>query len=480
MRLVLRSLPAAAVAIAALSAGAAGAADRAGEIDLLLGRYHALGQLNGTALVAVHGTTILARGYGLANAEWGIANAPDTRFRLGSITKQFTSMLIMQLVQEGKLATATTLADALPYYRKDTGARVTIRQLLSHTSGIPSYTAQPGFFANVSRNRFATEEFVTTYCSGDLEFDPGTSYRYDNSGYFILGAVIERATGKPYEVALKERILDPLGMADTGYDHFETVLARRATGYERTPAGLHTAAYLDMSIPGGAGGLYSTVEDLARWDRALYGDALLAPALKTEMLTPVLSGYAYGWSVRPAPDGSGRTLVWHGGGINGFSSLIWRVVDDRTLIVLLNNTGEAPLEAIAAGILDVLAGRTPPAPKRPIVGELATVLEARGAEAAAARYRELRTKEPDAWDFGEEQLNLLGYQLLGAGKVDAALAVFTLNVESYPKSANAYDSLAEAEMAAGTREQAIRDYARSLELDPHNTNAIDQLLKLKK
>lgn len=483
MRLALRARPGAALAVAVLVAGAATAADRAAEIDRLVAQYHALGQFDGAVLVAEHGETILKKGYGLANAEWAIPNAPDTKFRLGSVTKQFTAMLIMQLVQEGRIATTTTLAEALPYYRKDTGGRVTIHHVLSHTSGIPSYTSHPGFFANVSRNPFGTEEFVTTYCSADLEFEPGTRYAYSNSGYFILGAVVERLTGKPYEQALRERILDPLGMADTGYDRWATVLPRRATGYERTPAGLRTAAYLDMSVPGAAGALYSTVEDLQRWDQALYGDALLAPALKRLMFTPNLNNYAYGWGVRQAPLGPGkaeRTVISHAGGINGFSSVIRRVVDDRLLVVLLNNTGEVPLDELSLGIIDVVYGRTPPAPRRAIVSEMVAVLERGGPEAATARYRELKTKEPDTWDFGEAQVNALGYQLLGAGKVAAALAVFALNVESYPRSANACDSLAEAEMAAGQREQAIRDYARSLELDPNNTNAIDQLLKLKK
>ncbi len=483
MRWALRARLSAAVAVAVLSAGATPAADRAVEIDRLVAQYHAVGQFGGSVLVAEHGKTIFKKGYGLANAEWGIPNAPDTKFRLGSVTKQFTAMLIMQLVQEGKLATTTTLAEALPYYRKDTGGRVTIHHLLSHTSGVPSYTSQPGFLANVSRNPFGTEEFVTKYCSGDLEFEPGTKYTYSNSGYFILGAVVEHLTGKPYEQALKERILDPLGMADTGYDHWETVLSKRATGYERSSTGLRTAAYLDMSIPGAAGALYSTVEDLLRWDQALYGDALLAPALKRQMFTPNLNNYAYGWGVRQAPLGPAkaeRTVISHAGGINGFSSVIRRITDDRLLVVLLNNTGDAPLDALSMGIIDVVYGRTPPAPRRAIGNELSAALERGGPEAAVARYRELKATQADAWDFSEAQLNVLGYQLLGAGKLDGALAILRLNVEAYPQSANVYDSLAEAEMAAGKRDEAIRDYARSLEIDPHNTNAIDQLVKLKK
>lgn len=466
---------------ATVLAAVALAGDRTAEIDRLLTRYHELGQLNGSVLVAQGDTVVLARGYGLANMEWGVRNAPDTKFRLGSITKQFTSMLIMQLVAEGRLQTSTTLAEALPYYRKDSGGKVTLHHLLSHTSGIPSYTSHPDFRAKVSRNRYGTQEFVTTYCSGELEFEPGSTYRYSNSGYFILGAVIEQVTGQPYELALKQRILDPVGMKDTGYDHWETVLPRRATGYERDGRAFRTANYIDMSVPGAAGALYSTVEDLRRWDLALYGDTLLPAPLKAQMFTPVLERYAYGWGVRQAPVGPGkasRTLIAHGGGIDGFTTLITRVIEDRTLIVTLNNTGEAPHQAIAMGILDVLDGRTPPAPKRQLTEELQAALDSGGVEAAVARYRELKAKQRESYEFAEPVLNVFGYSLLGRGNIAAAIAIFSLNVEEYPDSSNVYDSLAEAQMAAGAKSDSIRSYARSLELDPGNTNAIAQLAKL--
>jgi CubicO group peptidase (beta-lactamase class C family) len=469
------------VLLLALVSSPVPAAEPGAEIDRLLGAYHALGQLNGSALVARDGKVLLSRGYGLANMEWGIPNAPDTKFRLGSITKQFTSMLVMQLVAEGKLATSTTVAEALPYYRKDAGGAVTIHQLLSHTSGIPSYTSNPDFRRLVSRNPFGTEEFVTSYCSGDLEFAPGSKYRYSNSGYFILGAIVEHVAGKSYEQVLRERILGPVGMKDTGYDHWETVLAKRAAGYERVGGAYRTARYLDMSVPGAAGGLYSTVEDLLRWDQALYGDALLPAELKRTMLTPVLEEYAYGWRVAQAPVGPGkqtRTLVSHGGGIDGFTTLITRVIDERILIVTLNNTGDAPHEAIAMGILDIVHGRTPPAPKRPLGEELLAVIEKDGAEAGVRRYRELKATQKDVYDFGEPVLNTVGYTLLARGRTDAAIAVFRLNADEFPQSGNVYDSLGEAQMAAGAKEDAIRSYARSLQLDPSNRNAVDQLAKL--
>ena len=243
------------------------AQDKAAKIAELMKLYNSYQQFNGSVLAAENGKVIFKKGYGMANMEWNIPVETDTKFRLGSITKQFTSMLILQLVKEGKIKMEGKLTDYLPDYRKDTGDRITIHQLLNHTSGVPSYTGLPNFFQDVSRNPYGVSDFVKKYASGDLEFEPGAKFNYNNSGYFLLGAIVERVTGKPYEQVLKERIFDPIGMKNTGYDHHDTILAKRAAGYERRPGGFVNAPYLDMSLPYAAGSLYSTVEDLYLWDQ---------------------------------------------------------------------------------------------------------------------------------------------------------------------------------------------------------------------
>src|SRR6266545_953799 len=207
------------------------AQDKARRIDELVSLYNKYDQFNGAALVAENGKVIYKKGFGLANMEWNIPNEPDTKFRLGSITKQFTATLVLQLVEQGKLKLDGRVSDYLEGYRKDTGAKITIHHLLSHTSGLPNYTALPGFSETISRTPYAVEDFVKKYASGDLEFEPGTKFNYSNSGYFLLGAIIEKVTGKPYEQVLQENILDPVGMKNTGYDHYGTILEKRATGY---------------------------------------------------------------------------------------------------------------------------------------------------------------------------------------------------------------------------------------------------------
>src|SRR5438445_576106 len=220
------------------SASAADTPDNAAKIDKLMSQYADCCSFTGTVLVSDHDKVTFKKGYGLANREWNIPNTPEVKFRLGSITKQFTSMLIMQQVAKGTIELDGHLSDYLPYYRQDTGSKVTISQLLSHTSGIPSYTDAPNFFADVSRNPYGVEEFAKKFCSGDLQFEPGTKFHYDNSGYFLLGAILERVTGKTYETLLKESIFVPLGMKDSGYDHHADILANRATGYQQELGGV--------------------------------------------------------------------------------------------------------------------------------------------------------------------------------------------------------------------------------------------------
>ncbi len=237
-------------------------------------------QFNGTVLVAENGKVIVKKGYGLANMEWNIPNTPDTKFRLGSVTKQFTAFLILQLVDQGKLKVSEKITTYLPDYPKATGDKITVHHLLTHTSGIPNYTNFPRFFETMSRDPYAPEAFVKKFSDLPLDFEPGSNFSYSNSGYFLLGVLIEKVTGKPYATVLQEAILTPAQLKDTGYDLPGPILPKRAAAYEKRGSGYVNAPYLDMTIPYAAGSLYSTVEDLYRWDQLLYTDKLLSAASK--------------------------------------------------------------------------------------------------------------------------------------------------------------------------------------------------------
>jgi len=461
-------LPLAAVSTQQIRAQATTKIDAATLIDKQVCAYHKLGLFNGSLLVADKGKIILAKGYGFANFEWKIHNTADTKFRIGSITKQFTSMLIMQLVQAGQIAVDKPITTYLDYYRKDTGDKITVHQLLRHTSGIPNYTGLPDFRKNVSGKPHEVKDFVVRYCSGDLEFKPGSRFRYSNSGYYLLGAIIEAVTGETYEQILQKKILDPAGMKDSGYDHHSTVIVRRASGYERFLQTYRNAPYLDMSNPYAAGSLYSTVEDLQRWDVALRSGKLLDPKLAKQMFTPGLQDYAYGWGVRAGTkDRPG--VHRHSGGINGFNSHIQRVPAQRRCIVLFSNAGRAPLGPMARDITLILAGTTPAAPKRPPLATLAQVILDRGPNAALTHYEAAKDHANPA--TSEQAINNLGYQMLGLKQTANAILVFRFNVAAHPQSSNTHDSLGEAYVSAGQNQLAAASYLQALRLDPKSETA---------
>jgi tetratricopeptide (TPR) repeat protein len=259
------------------------------------------------------------------------------------------------------------------------------------------------------------------------------------------------------------------------------IIPQRASGYEQQLAGVINAPYLDMPLPYAAGSLYSTVEDLYKWDQALYTDRLVPDALKQKLFTPNLNNYGYGWVITqiPANDpGAGDTLIAHGGGINGFNTLEQRYIKDHDLIVIFNNTPGADLGDMAKGIRAVLYNREPAAPKRPVAHDLGQTILHQGVDAVIAQYHELKRSNPNGYDFNEFALNQLGYMLLQQNRNSDAIAIFKLNVEEYPKSGNVYDSLAEAYAKDGQKQLAIENYHKSLELDPKNQNAVDKLKEL--
>jgi len=480
-----RALVVCATILIALHSAALGqrtAKGKAAKIDEVMTAANKYRLFNGSVLVAENGKVIYKKGLGLAQMEWNIPNTPDTRFRLGSITKQFTATLILQLVEQGQVKLDAKVSDYLPAYRKDIGAKISVHQLLNHTSGIPNYTALPGFFNDVSRNPFTVDDFVKKYTNNNLEFEPGSKFSYSNSGYFLLGAIIEKVTEQTYERVLKEKILDPLGMKNTGYDHYETLIEKRASGYQKTAAGYENAPYLDMSIPYAAGSMYSTVEDLYLWDQALYTDRVLSAAMKELMYKPNLEDYAYGWVITKAKLGTGTETVpkiTHGGGINGFSTVIARFPAQKHLIVLLDNTSQGRnLGRLELALTNILYNQPYDMPRMPLAEVLHKTIIEKGIEAGLAQYRDLKSRQANVYDFSEAELNGLGYQLLQARKLTEAIEIFKLNVEAYPKGFNTYDSLGEAYMTNGNTELAIQNYKKSLELNPENTGASAMLKRL--
>lgn len=302
--------------------------------------------------VVKNGKVIKAEGYGLANVELNVPATPNTVYQLASITKQFTATAIMMLVEDGKLGLDDRISKHLSNAPPGWSA-VTVRHLLNHTSGIKSYTSLPDFNKN-PRKDYTHEELIGLVSGLPLEFEPGARFRYNNSGYFLLGVIIENVTGQRYGDFLKERIFRPLGMDQTRVNDLSVIIPNRATGYASTDGRLSNGEYVSPTQPFAAGALVSTVLDMTKWDAALYTDKLLSRSSLEQMWTPTKLNngsnypYGYGWALSETKT---HKYIEHGGGIPGFSTQITRFVDDGlTVVVLINQSGTANPSSLASGI----------------------------------------------------------------------------------------------------------------------------------
>lgn len=333
----------------------------AAKVDEYLKASMKVRRFGGSVLIARNGQVLVSKGYGMANLEDGTPNTPQTKFRLGSLTKQFTSMAVMMLQERGKLSVGDPVCKYVPDC-PSAWQPITIRHLLTHTSGVPNYTDFPDF-RNFARMPMAVPALVDLFKNKPLDFAPGEKYNYSNSGYVVLGYVIERASGKSYQDFLRENIFGPLRMANSGYDG-TIVLDDRAAGYAYDPQSKSdvNAAYMDMSIPFSAGALYSTVEDLLLWDQALYTDRLVSRKSIGEIFTPFKSNYAYGWGVTKQFN---RRVFSHSGGIYGFASHIARYPDDRTTVIVLTNHEGVAANVIARDLAAIVFGESYKIPTEP-------------------------------------------------------------------------------------------------------------------
>jgi len=320
------------------SGGAAARPEIVGQMDALLSGAYRPGAPGAAVLVMKDGMPLLRKGYGLANLELGVPIRPEMVFRIGSITKQFTAVGILMLVKEGKLALDDEITRFLPDYPTH-GQKITVETLLTHTSGIQSYTDMPSWLA-LWRKDFTVPELVALFKNEPMRFKPGEKWEYDNSGYILLGAILEKVSGKSYADFVRQRIFEPLGMKHSYYGADEPIIPGRVTGYEKRDHGFVNAAYLSMTQPYAAGSLLSSVDDLALWDAALYTDKLVPRALLERAWTPYRlengssTGYGYGWGIWQY---EGHRVVEHEGGINGFATSGMRLPDDHVYVTVLSN-----------------------------------------------------------------------------------------------------------------------------------------------
>ncbi len=400
----------------------------------------------GTALVAYHGHVVLAQGYGIANREFGELNTPETKYFIGSITKQFTAAAILLLAEQGRLKLTDPISAYLPTYPRPAAEQITIHQLLTHTSGIPNYTDNPEVLLRRTSPMTPTE-LLHLFWKQPLQFEPGTQFRYSNSGYIVLGAIIEAVSGQSYEAFLHHYIFGPLAMHHTGYGRRDAAVPERADGYTTDEdLSVHDAVPIRYSILHSAGALYSTVGDMLLWDRALSHRTILSQHSIDLMLTPYVAdpgaeyGYGYGWQIDTL---WGRVHTFHGGFIDGYNTTFERWPDQGICIIVFSNEDNAPVKKIARGLAAILFNEPHdfPVKKQPIPMSPATMAAYQGVfDLGRDHYRyvmleddtlhtwvtgqpreHLLPQAADTFFFAADNTRMLSFRHDSTGRIDAAI-----------------------------------------------------------
>lgn len=452
--------------------------NKADKIEELINLYTDYEGFNGAVLVSHDNEIIYKKGFGYANMEWDIPNNTDTKFQIASLTKSFTAMLIMQLVSENKLDLHQPISTYLEKYPKENGDQITVHHLLTHSAGIGRDPSNKEKY-----NR--PEAMVNQFADVPLEFSPGEKFKYSNSGYTLLGYIIESITNKPYEEVLEDKIFKPLKMNNTGFFRHRKLLKNMASGYIVSYGEYFDSDASDKSTAYAAGAIYSTVEDLALWDQALNTEALLPKHLMELIFRKHIEDteeggyYGYGWEFKNKPIGNTKETiqtVGHSGSIDGFRALYSRIPSQDASIILLNNTNRAFLNSITKAIIAILNEKPYDFPLKPLAKFMTKIIKKEGIDKGIQFYK--THKDLPDYYISEQELIVAGYKFLHSGNATYAAEVFKLSTEVFPNKDNPFDSYAEALRALGEKEKAIKNYKKSLDLNPKNMNAVKMLKEL--
>ena len=320
------------------------------ELNGLVEAYVSQSKFSGAVLVAHKGDVLLQKGYGLANHEHDIPNTPQTVFRIGSMTKSFTALVTMLLVEEGRLKLDDAVSQFLPDFPN--GEQIALRHLLCNTSGLPDYISTPEYEV-IKKRHISTNDLIALFRDLPLQFKPGAEFGYSNFGWMLLGAILEQLEGKPYEQIVRKSIFAPLGMTRSGAEWEQPIIKHRAVGYVDTGEGLLNAELIDETTMHAAGALYSTVEDLFKWDRALAAGTLVRQETLQAMRMAVSPQYGYGWELHAL---HGRQSFGHSGGLPGYISNYAHFVDDDLTIILLSNLSGAAFMGLTEGLSAIVFG----------------------------------------------------------------------------------------------------------------------------
>jgi len=447
------------------------------KINEIISLYSDFGGFNGAVAVSHQGNVLYKKAFGFANMEWGIPNETDTKFQIASLTKSFTAVLIMQLVNEGKLDLQKPISTYLPDYPKENSDKINIHQLLTHTSGIPNVKSDK----KVSRPK----DLVNQFANEPLDFAPSTNFEYSNSGYTLLGFIIETVTGKPYQKVLNEKIFEPLKMENSGFYKHRPIIKKMSSGYSTWYPDYFDVDKSDESSAYSAGGLYSTVDDMLLWNNALTNESLL-PKKYMDIIfakhSPDGDGhYGYGWELKKMPIGNtSKTIetIGHGGRISGYRTSIVRIPETNSSVILFNNTDKAFLNGINTAIFAILNNQTYDLPIKPVTIYMDRIIEKDGIDKGIEFYK--TNKNNKEYYVSEDELILSGYHFLKSDNFEEAIKIFKLATETFPNRYNPHYSYAEGLMKIGKNTEALASYKKSLKLNPNNGRAVRMIERLEK
>lgn len=438
------------------------------KVDDVIQSYIDLDIFSGVVLIAQKGEVLYHKAFGLADRQKGIKNELSTLFDIGSMNKTFTSIVIHQLAAEGKLKLTDKLTSYISGFSDSKTESITLNHLLEHSSGFGDYHTQDYFNLKASEQTLAA--IVERAKSVSLDFEPGTEEQYSNLGYVILGAVIEKVSGKSYFDNVQMRIVTPLKLNDTFLNGFSGLEHRIAKGYYQTPLGILEENTGLQDTPNPDGGFLSTTMDVMKFYRAYYYDEqLLSKEAKKE--------HSFFQDLASLPEGKATVAA---GGFEGFNTALFQVLSDDLTILVFANMDEPVAERIGTDILTLYRHGTPAKPQLPAIQNIRKNYEAHGLLYVKENFEEL-TSNFHPTDPKDIILNDLGYAYLyGADDKHKALDILKLNTQLFPDIANCWDSYGEALAVNGNISDAIKAYKKALELQPNLASAQKALNELSK
>ncbi|MBP7556863.1 MAG: beta-lactamase family protein, partial [Chitinophagaceae bacterium] len=396
--------------------------------------YHDYNMFEGAVLVAENGKVVYKGAFGLANREWNIPNTTSTKFMLGSVSKPLTATLTLIQVQKGVISLDSTIDSYLPEFTNKPAAKVTIRQLLAHTSGMPDYDVVSDFFPRISRQKYTREEYVKVYIDLPLAFKPGAQYGYSSWGYFTLGYIMERVTGKSYSDLMVQDIFEKAGMSNSGSYYHTQIVANRATGYDYSFGGFTSADFRDQTNTMGTGDLYSTVEDLFKFHLALSNNTLLNKELTNQMFMPGIAParYGFGWFNQPFKYTATDSVAsnFHLGMTEGFISFIRRIPATNSMVVILCNSSPTDFFGITSNLLKMLHN-VPVRVKQPVHKRVETLIGTVGAGKAVDAYKIMKL-DTARYYTDWISMNFLAQQLYDLKRYEEARIISENNADEFP------------------------------------------------